>query len=125
MIPAEGSQHTAQREVDRMSRQRRQARLHSGVSTPPVHPARPVRLQFSRGQVPDTPRAACAGHDPDLWFSDSPADIAQAKAICQGCPEQPPCLFGAIKRRETYGIWGATDFNPEHLKKAPFTKDVA
>jgi hypothetical protein len=125
MIPAAGSQHEAQREADRMSYQRQQARTRSGVPTPPVHPARPVRLQFSRGQVPGTPHAACAGHDPDLWFSDSPADIAQATAICQGCPDQSPCLSGAIERCETYGIWGATDFNPEHMNKAPVTKDVA
>ena len=42
------------------------------IPAPPVRPARPVTLQFSRGQIPATPGAACTSHDPDLWFSDSP-----------------------------------------------------
>jgi len=25
-----------------------------------------------------------------------------------------PCLSGAIERRESYGIWGGTDFNRDH-----------
>jgi hypothetical protein len=74
----------------------------------------PVRLRFSRGQIPATPGAACASHDPGLWFSGSPQDIARAKAICRGCPDQARCLAGAIERRETHGIWGGIDLNPEH-----------
>jgi WhiB family transcriptional regulator, redox-sensing transcriptional regulator len=97
MIPAEGSR--------------------GEVPPPTVYPVRPVRLQFSQGHVPATPGAACAGHGPELWFSDSRGDIARAKAICQGCPDQLPCLSGAIERRETYGIWGGTDFNREHRQE--------
>jgi WhiB family transcriptional regulator, redox-sensing transcriptional regulator len=110
VIPAEGSR----READRGSHRRRQARARGEVAAPAGYPTRPVRLQFSRGHVPATPGAACAGHGPELWFSDSQADIAQAKAICQGCQDRVSCLSGAIERRETYGIWGGTDFNREH-----------
>ena len=117
MTPAAGSRREAQREADRRSYQCRQARAPDDVPAPAVHPLRPVRIQFSRGQVPDTPRAACAGHDLEPWFSDSLADIAQAKAICQGCPDRRPCLSGAVERRETYGIWGGTDFNREHRQE--------
>ena len=81
---------------------------------PRVRPARPVTLQFSRGHIPLTPAAACASHDPELWFSHFPQDIAQAKAICHGCAHRLSCLSGAMQRRETYGIWGGTDFNPRH-----------
>ncbi len=77
----------------------------------------PPRLHFSRGPVPDTSGAACAGQDPGLWFSDSPDDIAEAVATCQRCPDRLPCLAGAIRRRETYGIWGGTDFNPGHRQE--------
>jgi len=110
VIPAAGSRRGA----DRTSYQRRQARTCGEVPKPALHPVRPVRLRFPRGQVPETPGAACAGQGPELWFSDSPTDIAQAKAICEGCPDQVPCLSGAIERRESYGIWGGTDFNRDH-----------
>jgi hypothetical protein len=110
VIPAEGSR----READRGSRRHRQARAWGKVPAPAVHSTRLVRLQFSRGHVPPTPGAACTGHGPELWFSDSQPDIAQAKTICQGCQDRVSCLSGAIERRETYGIWGGTDFNLEH-----------
>jgi hypothetical protein len=82
-----------------------------------VRPVRPITLQFSRGHIPPTPGAACASHDPDLWFSDSPQNITQAKAICHGCADRSPCLAGAIQRRETHGIWGGTDLNPDHRQE--------
>ena len=85
---------------------------------PHVRPARPVTLQFSRGHIPPTPAAACASHDPDLWFADSPQTIARAKAICHGCANRAPCLAGALQRRETHGIWGGTDLNPGHRQEA-------
>ena len=88
------------------------------IPAPRIRPARPVTLQFSRGHIPPTPAAACARHDPDLWFSDHASDIAQAKAICHQCPDQAPCLTGAMQRRETHGIWGGTDLNPEHRQEA-------
>jgi hypothetical protein len=117
MSPTPGLRPDAKRELHHGSRQRSPAQARGGVPAPAVRPARPVRLQFSRGQVPHNPAAACAGRDPDLWFSDSPDDIARAQAICRGCPGQLPCLSGALERRETYGIWGATDFNPAHQRK--------
>lgn len=36
----------------------------------------------------------------------SPAKVAAARAICEGCPVAEPCADGAIQRREQYGIWG-------------------
>ena len=110
MIAAEGSRH----EADYRSDQHNQARTRGQIPTPLVRPAHLVRLQFSRGRVPATPDAACTSHDPELWFSRFPRAIAQAKAICHGCAHRSSCLSGAIERRETYGIWGGTDFNPAH-----------
>jgi WhiB family transcriptional regulator, redox-sensing transcriptional regulator len=41
--------------------------------------------------------------DPDLFFAESPADIARAKELCRGCPA---CLAGALERSEPWGVWG-------------------
>jgi WhiB family redox-sensing transcriptional regulator len=48
----------------------------------------------------------CHVHDPDLWFSESPADLEQAKALCASCPVQRECLAGALRRNEPCGVWG-------------------
>jgi hypothetical protein len=114
MTPAEASPRAARGDADRRSSQRNQARICGQVPAPPARPAYLVRLQFAHGHVPATSDAACASHDPELWFSPFPQAIAQAKAICHGCPHQASCLSGAIGRRETYGIWGGTDVNPRH-----------
>ena len=114
MIPADGPRQAATRQADHRSCQRNQARTRGQLPAPRVRPARPITLQFSRGRIPPTPGAACADHDPELWFSDSPKNIARAKAICQGCADRLSCLAGAMQRRETHGIWGGTDLNPDH-----------
>lgn len=36
--------------------------------------------------------------------------VAQAQAICEGCPQQLACLKLAIDNRETEGIWGGVNF---------------
>lgn len=65
--------------------------------------------------LPWADRAACSGHDPELWFCDSiSADTASAlrrreqvaKTICGGCPVAAECLADALARDDRYGIWG-------------------
>jgi WhiB family redox-sensing transcriptional regulator len=48
--------------------------------------------------------------DSQLWFSEHPADLELAKAICRACPLQRPCLAGAMERAEPYGVWGGEIF---------------
>jgi WhiB family redox-sensing transcriptional regulator len=48
----------------------------------------------------------CQQRNPDLWFSDSPADLDIAKALCAECPIQQACLSGALERGEYTGVWG-------------------
>ena len=48
--------------------------------------------------------------DAALWFSDVPADLELAKAICGSCPLRLPCLAGAVERREPCGVWGGEIF---------------
>ena len=46
-----------------------------------------------------------------LFFSEDPAEIAQAKALCQTCPLREACLEGAVRRREPVGVWGGQLFD--------------
>ena len=48
----------------------------------------------------------CQRENPELWFSEQPADLEQAKAHCRPCPVRESCLSGAVERREPYGVWG-------------------
>ena len=42
----------------------------------------------------------------ELFFAEAPADVEQAKALCQGCRARVDCLQGALERREPWGVWG-------------------
>lgn len=46
----------------------------------------------------------------DLFFSERPADLERAKALCAGCPLRTECLAGALERREPWGVWGGAIF---------------
>ena len=48
----------------------------------------------------------CRVADPDLWFAEDPAELAQAKALCGGCPIRRACLADALQRAEPWGVWG-------------------
>lgn len=63
-----------------------------------------------------TERAACRGHETDLWFSgDRPgkngltpraSERARAQEICGSCPVREECLADAVARGERFGVWG-------------------
>jgi WhiB family transcriptional regulator, redox-sensing transcriptional regulator len=48
---------------------------------------------------------AC-GTNPDLFFAESPRDVARAKELCASCPVRAACLAGALHRGEPWGVWG-------------------
>lgn len=52
----------------------------------------------------------CRTEDPDLWFSENPAELDQAKAFCADCPLRAQCLAGALDRHEPWGVWGGEIF---------------
>lgn len=54
--------------------------------------------------------AACAGHDPELWFPKSTAS-PRTVAICHGCPVRHACLDYALRTRQRHGIWGGLTIN--------------
>jgi len=93
-------------ERDRRSQRARRARargLHvqPGMEAPSLRPA-------GTG-APDLPGAACAGADPDLFFDPDAERVAQAKAICAGCPDRRECLEYALETGQKFGVWGGTD----------------
>jgi WhiB family redox-sensing transcriptional regulator len=62
-------------------------------------------MVHSRADVPRNGEFSCLT-DPDLFFAESPADIARAKELCRGCPVATACLAGALDRGEPWGVWG-------------------
>ena len=44
--------------------------------------------------------------NPDEWFPERGSSTKKAKAICNQCPVQEPCLEQALQRGERFGIWG-------------------
>lgn len=62
-------------------------------------------------------RAACVGHDPELWFADTdPAATHAAIAVCRTCPVMRQCRAHAIAAPEWHGTWGG--LTPEELGQA-------
>ncbi|WP_269814817.1 MULTISPECIES: WhiB family transcriptional regulator [Nocardia] len=53
----------------------------------------------------------CRAGDPDLWFAESPAQLEQAKALCESCPIRKGCLNAALDRAEPWGVWGGEIFD--------------
>lgn len=55
--------------------------------------------------------AACRDHDPELFFPigvTGPAmdQLAEAKAVCDGCPVRCLCLEWAVLAGVDHGVWG-------------------
>jgi WhiB family redox-sensing transcriptional regulator len=63
--------------------------------------------------------AACIGQDPALFFPDTDADAARAKAVCATCPAltRAICLERAEARGERFGVWGGVDFEEKARRR--------
>jgi len=58
-------------------------------------------------------RASCRSVDPDLFFPVGTTGLAveqidSAKAVCDACPVNEPCLEYALATNQDSGIWGGT-----------------
>lgn len=58
-------------------------------------------------------QALCRDTDPDLFFPVGTTGVAidqieAAKAVCQICPAQEPCLEFALATHQECGVWGGT-----------------
>jgi WhiB family redox-sensing transcriptional regulator len=79
--------------------------MRTTTSSPDIRVQR-VALQ------PVTPSGLpCELEDQQLWFSERPAELEQAKSFCGGCPVREDCLAGALRRREYAGVWGGEIFD--------------
>lgn len=70
----------------------------------------PFRLRLL---AEDEPKAACMGMDTDDFYP-NPGDwdaIAEAKAICKGCPVKFSCLEYAFETDDRWAILGGTTPN--------------
>jgi WhiB family redox-sensing transcriptional regulator len=54
--------------------------------------------------------ALACGTSPDLFFAESPVDVARAQALCRDCPVRAACLAAALDRGEPWGVWGGELF---------------
>ena len=57
-----------------------------------------------------TEKAACASVDTEVFFPVSgwhAKQVAEAKAVCAGCPVRAGCLQWTLEHGE-HGIWGGT-----------------
>lgn len=64
-------------------------------------------------RIMDWELAACRDHDPELFFpltahGPGSAQLAEAKAVCGGCPLQRGCLQWAMDTGQEAGVWGGT-----------------
>lgn len=59
--------------------------------------------------MPVLPGALCRQVDlGDLFFPEKGGSTADAKRICQPCPERTACLEYALDHDERFGVWGGT-----------------
>jgi hypothetical protein len=47
----------------------------------------------------------------DIFFSEDPEDIQDAKLVCGNCPVRLKCLSSALDSKEIWGVWGGLDEN--------------
>jgi Transcription factor WhiB len=64
--------------------------------------------------------AACRDYpDPDLWFRgeekgiESTRRLAQAQAICEGCPVTAQCKKYCRETGSAFGVWGGTEIQTQ------------
>ena len=50
--------------------------------------------------------AACRGEPSSVFYPETEAEAAQAKAICARCPVSDMCLTVALRNGERHGVWG-------------------
>jgi WhiB family redox-sensing transcriptional regulator len=60
--------------------------------------------------------AECQYEEPELFFPLSPAKVAEAKAVCAGCPVRPACLAYAFATGQDAGIWGGMTEDERRLE---------
>ena len=77
-----------------------------------------VTIAFTH-PAPETTGWACAGQDPEIFFPADDVALAEATALCAGCPVRSTCLALGEARSET-GVWGGVLLaDGRHLDSVP------
>ena len=50
--------------------------------------------------------AACRGYAADMFYPETPSEVAAAKQVCAGCKVRRVCLETALRNGERHGVWG-------------------
>lgn len=69
--------------------------------------------------------AACGGHDPELWFGITPADVSAAVRICHRCPVRGDCLNDAHTRGDDWAILGGETPAQRRQRQAHLTRTAS
>jgi WhiB family redox-sensing transcriptional regulator len=81
------------------------------LATAPLDTTVEVDVDRLRASAPgEQSELPCRTFDPDMWFSDGPAELELAKSLCAACPLRVECLAGALERAEPWGVWGGEIF---------------
>lgn len=70
-------------------------------------------------QIQDNGRCAREGSH-EIFFSEKPAELAEAQRICGSCPVKVNCLEIALRDRHEWGVWGGVIFwdgRPYHRRR--------
>lgn len=59
------------------------------------------------------PDRGCKDVDPDLFFSESIAELNKAKKICLACPVREPCDAYATREDVGFGVWAGINRSPD------------
>lgn len=70
----------------------------------------PPTTSLSTAELPATLLPCHDAEAADLFFSERPAELEQAKTLCAGCPLLQECRQGALDRAEPWGVWGGAIF---------------
>jgi hypothetical protein len=70
----------------------------------------------------DQGRSVPCTAQPELWFSDDPADRAEAAEACTFCPARPVCANFATSNREVHGTWAGV---AREVGRRPARRDPA
>jgi WhiB family transcriptional regulator, redox-sensing transcriptional regulator len=106
------------RDRDYQRRHRARARGETPVLATERVTARRLALPVAALDLGDwRTRAGCLTADPDLFFSSDPADIAQARQVCAGCPVMRQCHARAEANKEEFGVWAGIDRDLRHAEQ--------
>ncbi|WP_289849007.1 WhiB family transcriptional regulator [Actinoallomurus spadix] len=68
-------------------------------------------------------RAECQKVDPEVFFpigsgSLTPAQVAEARAVCGRCPVRQDCLRYALETGQGHGVWGGIDEDERRVMRS-------